>query len=154
MSGTPSRVDCGLLQEMQQRGLKPACVRTHFDQVKQQEENAEQTMQADRTRLADYGVEQCYFVSNLRESPYYENLTPLQTMLTECGSNAQEELENAIRMRLYVLAERCEKSWNSGSRCSESWTRRISRPCRKSVRSSARRLKHWSRVRRRARKRS
>lgn len=109
MSGTPSRVDCGLLQEMQQRGLKPACVRTHFDQVKQQEENAEQTMQADRTRLADYGVEQCYFVSNLQESPYYENLTPLQTMLTECGSNAQEELENAIRMRLYVLAERCEK---------------------------------------------
>lgn len=109
MSGTPSRVDCGLLQEMQQRGLKPACVRTHFDQVKQQEENAEQTMQADCTRLADYGVEQCYFVSNLRESPYYENLTPLQTMLTECGSNAQEELENAIRMRLYVLAERCEK---------------------------------------------
>lgn len=109
MSGSPSRVDCGLLQEMQRRSLELACVRTHFDQVKQQEENAEQTMRADCTLLADYGVKQCYFVSNLNESPYYKNLTPLQAMLAERGSHAQEELENAIRMRLNVLAERCEK---------------------------------------------
>lgn len=111
MGGPPSRVDLDLLDEMRRRGLKPACVRTHFDRVNRREEDAEQVMHTDRTRLAEHGVEQesCYFISNLKESGYYENIVPLQAMLAECGSHAQEQLQESVRARLCVLAGRCEK---------------------------------------------
>lgn len=111
MGGSPTQVDADLLRQMKKRGLQTVCVRTHFDQVNPTEEDPEQTCASDRATLEKCGVdaENCYFVSNLETSKYYARKEPLRSMLMECGSHAQEELEQAIHAQTVLLAERCCK---------------------------------------------
>ena len=76
------------------RGLDISFVRTHFDEIKTSEENPEDVRRNDCLLLGPYGLkpDDCYHLSNLPNSKWYEALDSLRQMLTEKGIHAQAEL--------------------------------------------------------------
>lgn len=109
MGGSPSQVDVKLVEGLVGRNISTVCVRTHFDLVNRVEEDPEQTKQIDREILSNCGVraEECWFISNDPRSEYYQEIQPLQQMLSALGKNTRRELEQAAWARLNTLADRC-----------------------------------------------
>lgn len=106
----PSLVDADKLSMLTHAGFDVSFVRTHCDEIKEQEETLEQVRAADWPLLArcKIGLEQCYYVSNKTDSPLSAALTPLRSMLVQKGSRAAAELEIDIEKQLLVRAEQCK----------------------------------------------
>lgn len=106
----PSLVDADKLSMLTGAGFDVTFVRTHCDEIKEQEETLEQVKANDRPILAGCGIgpERCHYVSNLAESPLFAALDPLRGMLAEKGRHANTELEGDLEGLLSVQAKRCE----------------------------------------------
>ncbi len=106
----PSLVDADKLSMLTGAGFDVSFVRTHCDEIKEQEETLEQVRANDQPILAGCGIrpERCYYVSNRAESPLFAALDPLRRMLAEKGRCANTELESDLEELLSVQAERCE----------------------------------------------
>lgn len=105
----PSRIDVDKLSMLTNAGFDVSFVRTHCDEIKEQEETLEQVKAADWPLLAKCGIEskQCYYVSNKADSPLSAALNPLRNMLVQKGSRAAMELEIDMEKQLLVQAEQC-----------------------------------------------
>lgn len=80
----PSLVDADKLSMLTGAGFDVSFVRTHCDEIKEQEETLEQVRANDQPILAGCGIrpERCYYVSNRAESPLFAALDPLRRMLS------------------------------------------------------------------------
>lgn len=103
----PSCVDVDKLSMLTEAGFEVTFVRTHCDEIKEQEETLEQVRKAEFEILEKCGIsqEQCYYVSNDADSPLFAELNPLRNMLREKGRCASAELESAIERQLLVQAK-------------------------------------------------
>lgn len=106
----PTHVDMDKLSMLADAGFDVSFVRTHCDEIKEQEETLEQVRAADQIPLAECGIgpERCYYVSNRAKSPLFAALEPLRRMLMEKGSRANAELESSMERQLFVQAGRCQ----------------------------------------------
>lgn len=108
----PSLVDADKLSMLVNMGFDVAFVRTHCDEIKEQEETLEQVKAADQPLLAKCGIctEQCYYVSNKAECPLSAAVDPLRDMLVKKGSRAATELEIDIEKQLFAQAKQCRSA--------------------------------------------
>ena len=104
-----SQPDTKILNMLASRGLDISFVRTHFDEIKTSEENPEDVRRNDCLLLGPYGLkpDDCYHLSNLPNSKWYEALDSLRQMLTEKGIHAQAELLHSVEVQLSALAQQC-----------------------------------------------
>ena len=104
-----SRTDMDILDTLASRGLELSFVRTHFDELKISEENPQDVRSNDWSLLSPYGLKpgDCYHLSNLPGSEWYEALDGLRGMLREKGIHAQAELARSVEEQLAVLARQC-----------------------------------------------
>lgn len=104
-----TKTDIEILEELANRGLDLSFVRTHFDELKTSEENPEDVIRDDWRLLEPYGLkpDDCYHLSNLPGSKWYDALDGLRGMLTEKGIHAQTELACSVTEQLSALARQC-----------------------------------------------
>ena len=106
----PSLVDVDKLSMLTDSGFDVYFVRTHCDNINEQEETLDQVKKADEDPLSKCGIapERRYYVSNKADSPLFAELKPLRNMLVEKGSHAGLELETSIEQQLLVQAKQCK----------------------------------------------
>lgn len=101
-----SAVDEETLGIINERGLDLSFVRTHFDELKAQEDDPDDVIRSDLEMLARFGLapESCFHLSNLSDSKWYGGIESLRKTLADKGVNAQEELLRAAEEKLRSLA--------------------------------------------------
>ena len=107
--GAPSKLDMEQIDAMRRQGFDVLYVRTHCDQVQEQEESASQVIAADLDILQPHGIdaEHCFHLSNQPQSSWYGALEPLRQTLTALGADTEAALERDMKAQLSALAQRC-----------------------------------------------
>lgn len=107
--GAPSKLDMEQIDAMRRQGFDVLYVRTHCDQVQEQEESASQVIAADLDILQPHGIdaEHCFHLSNQPQSRWYGALEPLRQTLTALGADTEAALERDMKAQLSTLAQRC-----------------------------------------------
>lgn len=107
--GAPSKLDVEQIDAMRRQGFEILYVRTHCDQIQEQEEDASQVVAADLDILQAHGVEAecCFHLSNQPQSRWYGALEPLRQTLAALGADTEAALEQDMKAQLSVLARRC-----------------------------------------------
>lgn len=101
-----SAVDEDMLETLAERGLDLSFVRTHFDELKAQEDDPDSVIQSDLNILSRFGLapESCLHLSNLQDSKWYGGIENLRKVLEDTGNHAQEELARAAEEKLRSIA--------------------------------------------------
>ena len=109
-SGAPSRVDIEKLQDFAAHGFPLSFVRTHCDEINDWEESYSQVVISDEKVLRDCdlinALEQCFFVSNVKDSKYFGAIENIRALLNAKGRNVHSELDKAAAARIEILANR------------------------------------------------
>lgn len=103
-NGPPSSVDVDKLRMLQEAGIPFSYVRTHCDEIDEEEEDPAAAEAEDRQTLEDCGIQlsggKMFFVSNRAGHPFFENLRDVKMFLHEQGGHARENLARDASSRL------------------------------------------------------
>lgn len=109
-SGAPSAVDVEKLELFVHDGCSLSLVRTHCDLINEAEESYADVVSNDQRILTERGVrdriKDCFYISNLPESPYFEGVAKIRAMLGEKGADVRAAIEEDTAQRLRIMADR------------------------------------------------
>lgn len=109
--------DMTFIQSIQAGGVPMLFVRTHMDEIKNTEEDAEITVEKEKKLLKVFTSDTVFFVSNEKNNPWYAETEQLRNYLfsTLC-QNLEETLEKDIAARAAFLAESLKEILDERSR--------------------------------------
>lgn len=103
----PQKTDLDMICTMTRYGMTMAYVRTHLDEVNPREESFEDAIRQDIQYVSGSGIsrENCYHVSNLQDSKWYEHIRHVRSLLEQDGRSTMEALNAATARRLHHLGQ-------------------------------------------------
>ena len=101
--------DKDFIRIIEDNGVNVILVRTHMDEVKLNEENAAETIEKERQTLSAFSKEQAFFVSNERNSAFYDSISALKKYLSsEIAEQVATALNKAVAERTLFFSEKQE----------------------------------------------
>lgn len=101
--------DTQFIRTIEDNGVNVILIRTHMDEVKLNEENTTETIEKERQALSAFSKEQSFFVSNERNSSFYDNIAAMRNYLsTEIAEQVETALNKAVCERTLFFAEKQE----------------------------------------------
>lgn len=105
-----TETDKNFMEKIKQSGLSLLLVRTHMDNLKSSEENVDKSIIKESGILQEFTNEQVFFVSNERNSKYYDAISELEIFLQEkLGNNIQKYIEDTCNEKIIYIAEKYKK---------------------------------------------
>ena len=108
-SGAPTQVDINKMKELQDYGMPLYFVRTHCDEIHEEEESFAQAIQEDQDTLSAQGVQPkyCWFISNDKDSKYFSRLDAMRQYLKEeLGRKAPLRLREAMAQQMEACRQK------------------------------------------------
>lgn len=101
--------DKRFVNAIQAFGTDVVFVRTFMDQIKSNEENAIDTIEKERSILSSISSEEVFFVSNEKQSEYYNEIFSLQAYLScTIAENVRKAIMESVENRLLFLIKKQE----------------------------------------------
>ena len=102
--------DATFIRTIEAQGIPVILVRTHMDDLKQNEEKADETIAKEQEQFAELSNERVFFLSNEKDSGFYENLKDLRSYLTtEIADRVTEAVQSAVHDRMLFIAGRLQR---------------------------------------------
>ena len=96
-----TETDKNFMEIIKQKGLSLLLVRTHMDNLKSSEENIDKSIIKESEILQKFTDEQVFFVSNEKNSKYYEAISELEIFLEqEIGNNIHKYIEDTCNKKI------------------------------------------------------
>ena len=106
-----TETDKNFMEIIKQKGLSLLLVRTHMDNLKSSEENIDKSIIKESEILQKFTDEQVFFVSNEKNSKYYEAISELEIFLEqEIGNNIHKYIEDTCNKKIIYIAENYKKT--------------------------------------------
>lgn len=101
--------DISFVETIRDNGVKVMFVRTHMDEMKSNEEQADVSVIKEKESISEYTDDEIFFISNEKESSYYYRLNDLRKYLSVyLAENIDEAVEENIGNRTIFIAEKLE----------------------------------------------
>lgn len=105
-----SEEDIRFIAKIKAYGLSVLLVRTHMDQIKQAEEDVNETIFSEECYLQPYTDDKIFFLSNEPNSEFFKEIEKLKEYIGKTlGSNIQKTIDDTIKERLLFIAERLKR---------------------------------------------
>ena len=104
---SPSQVDIEKITLFKNQGFNILFVRTHCDEINLLEENIEEVIEKDLNILKEAGLdkEDCYFISNVKGSLQFEEISNLEKTLFDISEDINLSLEEDTKNQLMSITE-------------------------------------------------
>lgn len=110
MGGSMSGVDRDFVECIHNSGIETVMVRSKMDELSSTDENIDNTIKKEKSELAKYTSDPVFFLSNEKDSKYYDTVSELETFLmNNVASGLKSNLEKAVASRLSLYTNTLEK---------------------------------------------
>lgn len=111
MGKSITETDVNFVNSIRENGVGVTFVRTHMDELKSAEEDANSTVAKERTALEEYTDNGIFFVSNEESCKYfYSNIDDLRDWITnKLANNVEAAVNKTAKARIAFLAEKFDK---------------------------------------------
>lgn len=104
-----TETDKRFLKAIEEFGTGVVFVRTFMDQIKNNEENIENTIEKERLILSDISSEEAFFVSNERENVFFKEIYSLQAYLScTIVENVSKAIQESAAHKISFIAKKQE----------------------------------------------
>lgn len=104
-----TETDRRFVKAIEDFGTGVVFVRTYMDQIKKNEENIDDTIEKERAILSDLSSEEVFFVSNEKESDYFNEIYSLQAYLScNIAENVSKAIQESVASKLEFIIKKQE----------------------------------------------